>query len=378
MFRSLKPALGHGYLTEWAADHARAGLPLPSAYKVPGLRYSRGKRDLTQNQLSGVSRREVIKAYRAAWVGKYGDDLKIPHSDFLARFDPDYGMPREGPARRRGREFRVPQAAKLPPPVKLSPPTGLQGLLAVYRGDRLAGMVRMLRNGVGIWMPDAGPLVYLHEPTLRGVVQLDDQAHGDVESWIAERRKGPEWAAYVRALGEFDRLNAAWVAYDARVARSVEVAARKLERLRRAAARSGLDPRAVPLVPVRQFKPPAVRRPVAPVAPVVAEWQSPRDRFEAFEDRRCARIAALSGSIGHRVKAGHSWEAGITPLTGMARKLRLQGYVSNDGKPVRREYRAPADLQQLIEKDDFWLNEPPPAARVVFHEMGPRYMRRAA
>lgn len=188
MFRSMKPALGAAYLAGWAADHARAGLPLPSHFKVPGIGYSKGVRQgqATKNYLSGVVRDVVIAAYKDEWR-RLRPEREIPHSDFLKRFDPDYCRPTGS------RAFREPLRSggrKRARRRALLVADGLRGVFAVWNGREMAGLVNMLRNGVCVWSPvDGDPLILT---SLETDVIPGGKARSRLRRWI-EGRRGPDW-----------------------------------------------------------------------------------------------------------------------------------------------------------------------------------------
>lgn len=80
------------------------------------------------------------------------------------------------------------------------------------------------------------------------------------------------------------------------------------------------------------------------------DWQSPRERFEAGQDRHCARLQALIDGlpVGDMLEMGtHSKRA----LTCVGRKLRLAGQVSADMKPIRAVYKPPSNLERYIKRD---------------------------
>lgn len=67
------------------------------------------------------------------------------------------------------------------------------------------------------------------------------------------------------------------------------------------------------------------------------DWHSPKEIFDANQDRRCARLQALIDGlpVGDMLELGtHSKRA----LTGVGRKLRLMGEVGPDMKPIRKQY----------------------------------------
>lgn len=84
----------------------------------------------------------------------------------------------------------------------------------------------------------------------------------------------------------------------------------------------------------------------------IVEWASPKQRFDAWEDRRCARDEARWSAFdwGPLMKMG---TASRRPLTHVRRRLVLAGRVDPDGKARRREYRPPRDVQRLLWRDDF-------------------------
>lgn len=185
MFRSLKPALGAAYLAGWAKDHAEAGLSLPGWFKVPNLRFSRGRKSLVENVLHGVSRDLVIAAYRDAWAGRYGDK-PYPASEFIKRYDEQWAMPVTGKRlawRRR--------AANLPAPPRPAP-DHCRGTLVVHRQGRVAGVVSTLRNGVAIWTPVGGKSVILETPDMLALLGIDLAGQDAVAAWIQDRR-GDGW-----------------------------------------------------------------------------------------------------------------------------------------------------------------------------------------
>jgi len=351
-YRSTKPALGTDYLHRRAGEIAEAGLPLPSFFEVPGVSYSRGVRagQPTKNYLSGVARREWIEGYKAAWLAKHGPDKRLPHSDFIARFDPDYIAPymenrdwQASAKRALNKAARDRTAGALPR--KTVPParTDMAAFLHVSVAGETLGLVEMLPNGVFIWQPSFGLNVVVEKAGFAAIMPDNPDVCEKVDSWI-ERRRAP------------------------------------------------VDPRS----------PTEVARGV----PFKAEpWLSPRDRFELYEDIRTERVAALLRFAKAKPRKAKANEPEMIPLLGLERRLRMASIcygtktreakygtidlmiplLNGDGIPNRRTYREP-DPDKLLRRSGAFASSGPPPKRPVnlFKPKGslswpdkPRWMKEA-
>lgn len=269
IFRSTKPALGAAYLDGWARDHARAGVPLPRAFKVPNFRFSRGHAGQTETGLSSASARAVCEAYADEWA-KVRPAFDLPDSPLRARYCDHYRAPHmRHPERPKPRlSWRARGPLGLPPLLPKS--DHCAGTLVVQRGRQTVGMVEMLRNGVAVWVPLTGPMALVADGSLRAIVDLPDEDHVRCETWIAEKR-GPGWT-------------------------------------------------------------------------------TPQERFERFEDRRCASAEAKWRALGGAaamVVGVHTFHN----LTDHRRRAVMLGLMTADGKAVRRRYEPPRDLERLVERD---------------------------
>lgn len=187
-FRSLKPAIGSAYLEDWGRYVAKAGLPLPSWFKVPGVSYSRGVRagQAVKNYISGVARQTVIRAYREEWERLFpGRDL--PDSQFRKMFDDDYCEPQRNPARRR--PLGVRRAGREVQPLRPLP-DGMAGWLLIRRDGQDIGIVRTLRAGVALWCPDAGGVKRLDETQDDFGFGVDQDTSRCIRQFLSARRAG--------------------------------------------------------------------------------------------------------------------------------------------------------------------------------------------
>lgn len=214
-FRSSATPLGFEYLTEWAREHARQGLPLHATYRIPGVTFSRAKAGpagrevpkMTVHIVHGRMREHCIEAYKDEWAKRRGH-VPVPMTDFMMRFDPEA-------------EFRysaVPQPVKwrrrrdpVKPVVEEPSKRDCSGLCIVNLNWPMPdgtwkviefGSVEMRRSGFATFMDAQG----VETPILHGnLLHLSDvrRRRGDgpwipasladrVERWIAEKR-GPGW-----------------------------------------------------------------------------------------------------------------------------------------------------------------------------------------
>lgn len=85
---SLKPALGAEWLVERAREMAAAGLVPDGRYVLPGVFWKKGSRKGQSETFTvvGANRREYVKAWRAEWVRKFGEE-NVPRNDWLDLWD---------------------------------------------------------------------------------------------------------------------------------------------------------------------------------------------------------------------------------------------------------------------------------------------------
>lgn len=218
-FRSLASPLGFDFLTEWAREHARKGVPLHEKYKVPGVYFSharvRGRGGsmprLIEHVISGRMRDHYIAAYRDEWARVRGH-VQVPMTEFMMRHDPEAEFRRSPTARLNPVQW--PKRGPAREPVPEPPKRDLSGFLMVnVRGRGCVGMVQMLRSGFCQFVDAEGVLHPVPNGNIRDLVSMDHDAHVAVEKWIADRR-GPQWLsgrerrlkAYERQLAQRDAI----------------------------------------------------------------------------------------------------------------------------------------------------------------------------
>lgn len=198
-FRSLASPLGYAFLCDLARDHAQQGLPVHGDYRVPGVRFSRGRGagfgDHVRHVLSGRMRDHYIAAYREEWE-RLRPDIDVPMTDFLMLFDPDACMRGSPQARYRAQEWRKALKGLEPmPPIPVVPKRDRSGVLAVdVPGKGNVGMVRLRFSGFAEWIAADGTVYPVPHGNIRDYVPLDESCHARVEQWIRDRR-GPDWVS---------------------------------------------------------------------------------------------------------------------------------------------------------------------------------------
>jgi hypothetical protein len=218
-FRSLASPLGFEFLTEWAREHARKGVPLHEKYKVPGVYFSHAKVQargfekprLMEHVITGRMRDHYIAAYRDEWALRRAH-VDVPMTEFMMRHDPDAVFRSSPWARLNPVKWRPRKPQRAPEPER--PKRDLAGFLMVnVIGRGCVGTVQMLRSGFCQFVDAEGVLHPVPHGNIRDVADLDHDGHVAVENWISDRR-GPGWLsgrerrlkAYERQLAQRDAI----------------------------------------------------------------------------------------------------------------------------------------------------------------------------
>lgn len=221
-FRSSATPLGYAFLVEEARRTAQAGLPLTGKYRVPGVRFSRGKYDpatrsmrppdLVVNQLTGRMRDHYIAAYREEWERSVKTQ-PIPLTPWMLRYDSeadmDFGFGRkqaEAGWRARGRDPLV------IPPARYN----CAGMIPIWGAGPLRGQevgwIDVQPDGEAHFVDAEGTEHPVLAENLRELVPvLTDKQEAWIKHRLAEIR-GPGWmsaaarrrAEHARAVAQTD------------------------------------------------------------------------------------------------------------------------------------------------------------------------------
>ncbi len=211
-FRSNATPLGYEFLTDLARQHAVAALPINGSYRVPGVVYSRPKRqaisdtggrkigerssNLTVHRLTGRMRDHYIAAYRGEWE-RLRPHVPVPMTAWMLRYDSEsdlemgFGRAMAEPGwKPRGRTGRV--VPKIPDQAY-----GHAGWIVVRRWcgpnkGQEVGSIDIHPDGEADFI-DLDGVAHPVEVGLRDLVpDLAKVQHDFLEGELA-RHRGPEW-----------------------------------------------------------------------------------------------------------------------------------------------------------------------------------------